>query len=247
MTINRPVSMLIVGFVLLSLATIISAGKPDGKGKGGGGQAEETASMAQLYDDADLYALRGDGEVVVVEVDEEGGNHNTSLYQDSTLLDSTDCALVIATSIDKQSGTAFLWVPSPRRDDANCVSGPNRWFESEDNPEFEDQYGDVYAKIQLAGLYRPEDEVIRDGVIVSVAIGPYRIEYQPTKIVVIDDSDGRDGFGDIRTVTAGTVPAFPASICEWPTGKQKGKTICEPIVGGIQLPMKVKFTRIPPQ
>jgi len=34
MTINRPVSTLIVGVVLLSLATIVSAGKPDGKGKG---------------------------------------------------------------------------------------------------------------------------------------------------------------------------------------------------------------------
>jgi len=240
MIIHRPVLALIVGFVLLSSAIIVSADKPDGKGKDGGGGAEETASNAQLFDAAS-YALRGDGEV-------GGDDNDTSLYQDSTLLDSTDCALVIATRIDKQSGTAFLWVPSPRRDDANCESGHNRWFES-DYPIFEDIDGKVHAKIQLAGLYRPIVDVIEDGVIVSVAIGPYRIEYPATTIpveIVDSDDDSRDGFGDIRTVTIDETTT--ASICAWPTGKQKGKTICESYKGGeIQLPMKIKFTRIPPQ
>lgn len=242
MNINRLVSTLIVGFVLLGLATIASAGKPEGKG--GGGKAEEIASEAQLYDDS-IYALRGDGVVVVVENDEEGGEHDTSLYQDANL--SGECALVIATRIDKQSGTAFLWVPSPREDD-NCDPEPNRWFESDYSPIFG---SNVHAKIEFAGLYRPIANVMADGVVnVSIAIGRFRIAYPPTSVGDVGFADPKNDLTyDTRIVTLGSAPA---SICAWPTGKQKGKTTCEEfeefgLDGTIVLPMKVKFTRNPAQ
>ena len=232
MTINRLVSTLIVGFALLGLATIVSAGKPEGKG--GGGKAEEIASEAQLYDDAAIYALRGDGNVV-------GDEDDTSLYQDATL--SGDCALVIATRIDKQSGTAFLWVPSPREDD-DCDPEPNRWFKSEYPVIFGEN---VRAKIVFGGLYRPVAHVMADGVVnVSIASGRYRITYQPTSVLDGDwsfDDPAGDLTYDVRTVTVGVEPA---SICAWPEFKKKGKTICEPM-GEIQLPFRVKFTRNPPQ
>jgi len=239
---NRLTSTLILGLGLLGFALSASAGPPEGKGKGGG-KAEETTAIAELsnfdFDSCDdnCYALSGD-EVVA-------GEGNTSLYEDATLPDSTDCALVLATRIDKQSGVAFLRAPDPRGGD-NCDPTPNRWFQiwqdpllinfNEDpmlsNPEV------VLGRIDLGGLYRPVVDAERDGATVSIAIGPYRIAYESAAI------DVDDGDPDVRTVT---VDDTEASICKWGKGGKSGKKDVCIDLGGINLPFTVKFTRIPPQ
>ena len=216
-----------------------------GGGMGGGGQAEETASKAELFNDPVLPGVHGD----------TGGS--SSLYRHATL-DSGDCALVIATRIDKQSGTAFLWLPNPNVEE-NCeMNGipANRTFKIRQlSPPVADFDGDMvageveeevsFARIELAGLYRPVADVMADGVNVNIAIGPYRIAYPTVYPTAMDFQENGTGTLDVRTVTVSADPA--ASICAWPTGKTKGKTICEPIDGGIRLPIKVKFTRLPPE
>lgn len=254
------ISTIVLGCVSFALSTAIFADKPEGKG--GGGKQEETASEIEMYNfgphnGTEFYALHGDG-------GDGSGPGDVSVYRDATLDGSTDCALVIATRIDKPSGKAFSWTPHPRMDDeCDPLLGMNRWFVIEQpsahaswssNPEIDfDGNGNttipevVFARINYSGLYRSVDDVYADGVTVRVAIGQYRINFPTTFNVQIEDRITPDydgtGLGDIRTVTVGTAPA---SICAWPTEKTKGKTVCEPVGNGtIVLPLKAKFIRLP--
>ncbi len=256
MSIKRLTGSLTLILGILAMAISASAGKPDGKG----GRREETSATADLHNfnfgdcgGAPCYALAGDQ-----------ADDGTSLYEDADLEDSVDCALVIATTIDKESGMGFLYVPNPRRRVDNCElygsnrkiriwqpdpgSGmPNPWS---GNPRLDiplvggEGYIEVDARIDFAGLYRPVEDVAVDGINVSIAIGPYRIAYPTTAATVVIGGDP-----DIRTVI---VDATVASICKWQKGGKNGKQdVClevpnSNVPSGIRLPFEVVFTRIPP-
>jgi len=113
-------------------------------------------------------------------------------------------------------------------------------FDQSDGPDDpEDVEVASQARIDLAGLYRPCEDAKRDGANVGIAIGPYRIAY-PLGSAKIDVECVASP--DIRTVT---VDDSLASICEWQkVGKKKKQDACVAL-GGIQLPFKGIFTRIP--
>ena len=104
---------------------------------------------------------------------------------------------------------------------------------------------EVFAKIELAGLYRPVEDAELDGANVNIAIGPYRIAYLSPATIVVDENP------DIRTVTQDD---GLAAICKWQkVGKKLRQDACVPIdqdangvPDDIRLPFKVIFHRDPP-
>lgn len=262
---NNKILPLIGGFGLLAF-TISGLAEPP-EGKGGGGRHEETSSKAELYNfnlgdcnTNECYALGSDR-----------GETGSSVYRDARLEDPDDpdaekhCALVIATTIDKESARVNFWVPNPNSED-NCgdmhqprmlrIWQPASGNEWEKNPRLdfnksngvEDIETLYQVRLQIWGLYKPLDVQEMPGeVTVTLATGPFRITYQDfAATVVVDPADS-----DIRTVM---VDDSVASICEWQqVAKGKGNAkqdVCVDVggeEGGIRLPFKVTVTRVPPQ